>query len=417
MVLCLRVVSGFLLFINIVVCAQDTVKLNLHQADSLFQLRSLYLLAAELNVDAQKAQIIQARLYPNPVFVADLNVYDPENNKVFHVGPSGQKVFALEQLIILGGKRKSEIEMARTNAAIAELEFQSLARQLKFRLHTLLYEIGQQQHLLNRYTTQLALLDSIVSSYAEQVSRGNIPLKDLVRIKGVYLNLNNDRAGLLKEYLESQASVQMLLQTSSLVQFEFSDLDFDSYIRRLDVEEMINDALINKPELAIIRQNKALAGQYFQYQKRLAVPDINLFASYDQRGGAFVNQVNTGVGIPLPLWNRNQGNIKSAQYQMAIADYQLQAMEQELTSGIRNNYLLYLQTTVEYRKALQLYNEDFEITVAGMSENFRKRNVSLIEFVDFFEAYNEVLAELVRIKVQLVESAEQINVLTGKDYF
>ncbi len=66
---------------------------------------------------------------------------------------------------------------------------------------------------------------------------------------------------------------------------------------------------------------------------------------------------------------------------------------------------------------MQLYNADFEITVQGMSENFRKRNVSLIEFVDFFEAYNDVLAELVRIKVQLVESAEQINLLTGKDNF
>lgn len=52
-----------------------------------------------------------------------------------------------------------------------------------------------------------------------------------------------------------------------------------------------------------------------------------------------------------------------------------------------------------------------------MSLNFQKRNVSIIEFIDFFESYNDVLAELMRIKTQLVISAEQINLLTGKDIY
>ncbi len=64
-----------------------------------------------------------------------LNAYDPQNDKVLHVGPTGQKSFQIDQLILLGGKRKSQIELARTDVAIAELEFQNLARQLKFKLH------------------------------------------------------------------------------------------------------------------------------------------------------------------------------------------------------------------------------------------------------------------------------------------
>jgi cobalt-zinc-cadmium efflux system outer membrane protein len=86
-------------------------------------------------------------------------------------------------------------------------------------------------------------------------------------------------------------------------------------------------------------------------------------------------------------------------------------------SSLQNQYASYLQTVSEYRKALALYSEDFETTVKGMTNNFQKQNVSIVEFIDFFEAYNEVLTELARIKKQLVMSAEQLNLLIGKDIY
>lgn len=44
-----------------------------------------------------------------------------------------------------------------------------------------------------------------------------------------------------------------------------------------------------------------------------------------------------------------------------------------------------------------------------MADNFQKRNVPIVEFVDFFEAYNEVLTELTRIKTQLIISGKQLK--------
>ncbi len=397
--------------------ATDTLRVSIRQADSLFISHNFYLLASSMNIEAQKAQIIQARLFPNPVFTADVNAYDPQNNKIFHVGSTGQKGFQLDQLILLGGKRKSQIEMAKTNVTIAELEFQNLTRQLKFKLHGQLATIGQQQVLLQKYNAQLALLDTIMSAYEIQVNKGNIPLKDLVRLKGVYLNLNNDRAELLHGYLEAQSNVQVLLETQSIVAFRFTDRDIEGYIKDVPLEELQAEAIANHPELRLYRQNTLLAKQFIQYQKHLAIPDINLFTSYDQRGGAFANQLNAGISIPLPLWNRNQGNIKSSEFHLKESEYLQEALEHETLSVLQNNYALYTQTVSEYRKAMNLYNSDFETTVRGMSDNFQKRNVSLIEFVDFFESYNEVLSELARIKTQLVNTAELLNLSIGKDIY
>lgn len=414
----MRVVCWAFLLSTVSVYGQtDTLHVTLRSADSLFAARSFYLLAAGMNVEASKALILQASLFPNPTISADINAYDPENEKAFHIGNTGQKVFQLEQLILLGGKRKAEIDLARTSAEMAELELRNLARTLKFKLHTELAEIGQQQALLVKYNSQLALLDTLLNAYESAVIRGTIAMKDLVRLKGVYLNLNNDRAELLQKYFEAQATVQTLLQTTQPVFFEFSDHDINNYIKTTSLEILEQDALENHPELLLMQQNQKAAEQYLRYQRALSIPDINLNASYDQRGGAFNNQINTGISIPLPLWNRNQGNIKASAFRAKEAEYNLQAVRQEKIAVLHNHYALYRQTVAEYQKATSLYNQDFETTVRGMVYNFQRRNVSLLEFVDFFESYNQVLAEMARMKTQLVTSAELLNLSIGKDVF
>nr|WP_294859669.1 TolC family protein [uncultured Fluviicola sp.] len=412
------VASLFLILLTSVgIHAQDTLRLSIRRADSVFLAKNYYLLAASMDIEAQRAQIIQAKIYPNPIFTADINAYDPANNQAFHVGKTGQKSFQLEQLIILGGKRHAEIELAKTNVGIAELEFQQLVRELKFRLHSDLYTIGQQDFLLRKYANQLNLLDTLLKSYEIQANKGNIALKEVVRLRGAYIQLNNDRAELFQSYIQTQTDLQILLQTNSIVLPDSTESDLSHYLIPSSVGDIQSTAMENLPELLVIRQNKVLAEQYLKYQKRAAVPDINLFASYDQRGGAFNNQVNAGIAIPLPFWNRNQGNIKTSQYRLQEAEYNLLAKENEIVSRINNNYAYYVQTVSEYKKSTELYNDDFEKTVEGMTVNFQKRNVSIIEFIDFFESYNDVLAELLRIKTQLVISAEQINLLTGKDIY
>lgn len=397
--------------------AADTLRVNIKQADSLFLANNFSLLASAMNIDAQKAQIIQARLYPNPVFTADLNAYDPENKKAFHVNNSGQKFFQLEQLILLGGKRKSQIDLAKTNVKISELEFQQLVSQLKFQLHSSLYFLGQQYVLISKYDKQLNLLDTILSAYDVQAKKGNIALKDVVRLKGFYLNLNNERAEILKNYFEELSKVQTILQVNQIVYPIVSDKDFTAFIKPVNLDDLTNTALQNRADYLITQQDKVFAEQYLRYQRRLAVPDINVFSSFDQRSGAFQNQVNVGVSMPLPVWNRNQGNIKTATYQIKQQEYEAESIKSKLLADVFNYYYLYNQSVIEYQKTEKLYNEDFEISFRGISENFRKGNVSILEFVDFFEAYNNALTEISRVKVQLNTSAEQLNLTTGKDIF
>lgn len=414
---CAKFIIPALLFPLLSYGSADTLRISIRQADSIFLKNNYSLLAATMGVKVQEAQIIQAKIYPNPILTADFNAYDPENDKFFHTGQTGQKYFQLEQLILLGGKRKREIQLARTNATIASLELQDLVRQLKYELHSSLYSLTQQALLINKYNTQLSLLDKILVTYNAQVDKGNVPLKDFVRLKGVYLNLNNDRGELLKSYLDEMARIQTILNTGSTVIPIITDVELQQIIKNYTAEELQDEALGNRADYLISVENITAAEQYYQLQRSMAVPDVNVFASYDQRSGAFVNQVNAGVSIPLPLWNRNRGNIKAAKYQIDQRGFTKDNLKNEIMASIQNQFILYSHTVGEFNKAQELYNIDFEETLKGMNDNFLKNNVSVLEFTDFFESYNNSLAEIARIKIQLAVSAEQLNLTIGKDMF
>jgi outer membrane protein, heavy metal efflux system len=407
----------FLALLPVTGFAQSTRSFSLEQVDSVFLHNNLLLLAQEFTIEAQEAFVLQARAYPNPIFIADINAVDPESKKYFHTGASGQKVFSVEQLIILGGKRQADIRIARQNKKIAELEMEDLLRTLQYQVHSHFYQLHRQRNTLNKFGAQLQLLDTLIASYEAQAKRGNLPPKDVIRLKSVYFKINNERSALASEYFQQQQSLQQLLHAGYYVEPRVHESDFERFVKVMDLQELLPEALTNRPDLKLTFENETLADLQLALQKKLAIPDVALSAQYDQRGGAFVNQVNVGLAVPLPLWNRNRGNIKAAEFyrKSSQLNYQikLKEVEAEVMAAWQNLNL----SILEYQKIRNYYSDDFEQVFVGVNQNFQKRNISILEFVDFFESYNESLQELERVRNFLAQSAIDINYVTASKFF
>src|SRR5690606_27835175 len=91
--------------------AQDTITYTIEQAEKRFAEKNLLLLAQKYEVDRRDALIRQARAFRNPEIFAAVNLYDPENERVFHAGQDGEKIFSVEQVIGLSGRRSLEIDL------------------------------------------------------------------------------------------------------------------------------------------------------------------------------------------------------------------------------------------------------------------------------------------------------------------
>ncbi|MFZ9955289.1 MAG: TolC family protein [Flavobacteriales bacterium] len=405
-------------FFSLNLRAQDTLLLKLLEADNIFLKQNLILLSQQYNIDVKDALILQAKAYPNPIFSADVNAYDPSNNRMFHVNQTGQKAFAIEQIIVLGGKRRVEIDMAKQNKQIAEAEFSEMLRNLKLQLHNTFYTLHQLSVVIQNYSHQLKILDTIINSYQYQADLGNIPVKDVIRLKSVYLKINTERSALSFSFVDEMKKMQLLLQNSNYVLPQIEKTVFDTYSSDFkSYDDFLILAMQNRPDLKIAEGDNALAMLNYTLQKKMMIPDVTINASYDQRGGAFNNQWNTGISIPLPVWNQNRGNIKAAEADKKSAELYLEHKKLEVQTDVQAARQNMLRSIEEYQKIKLLYTKDFESVFEGVNENFQKRNITILEFVDFFEAYNESIREFERIKTQLAISAGQINCVTASPIY
>src|ERR1700712_5141178 len=76
--------------------AQDSTHISLADAEAQFVQKNLQLLAEKYNISIAQAQVVQAKLYPNPNFALSGNGYDAVNKKFLNVSaPSGDYTVAL----------------------------------------------------------------------------------------------------------------------------------------------------------------------------------------------------------------------------------------------------------------------------------------------------------------------------------
>jgi cobalt-zinc-cadmium efflux system outer membrane protein len=403
--------------LNQAVMAQKAI--TLQDCESQFLKKNLFLLASQYNIDATKALTIQSRIWDNPMLTAELNAYNPERNQYFDIGKDGQKAFGIEQLIYLGGKKRNEVKLAQTNEQLAELQFNNLLRTLKLQLRKSFYTVYYNTKSLETTDQQIAHVEDLINSYSIQAQKGNIPLKDVVRLQSLYLNFKNERMEVVNDNIEEQANLKLLLNSTENIVPEVSKEEFNKYLKTIgfDLKSLTDQAVANRPDYLAKQKEIDSNTLNVKYQKSLSVPDLTLGANYDQRSGAFNKEANLTLGIPLPLWNKNKGNIKYAQTILEQSKIEKQNFDLQLQTEITSAWNKWDESRKNYSVIKPTVNADFEAVYNGMLTNFQKRNVSLLEFTDFMESYNQATILVNELKKKLALSGEELNSTINKDLF
>ena len=414
----MRKLCAFLLVLfGPVVLAQKTV--TLQDCESQFLKNNLFLLASQYNIDASKALTIQARIWDNPSLTAELNAYNPERNQYFDIGKQGQKAFGIEQLIYLGGKKRNEIKLAQTNEKLAELQFNDLLRTLKLQLRKSFFTVYYNKKSLETTDNQLTHIEDLINSYSVQVQKGNIPLRDLVRLQSLYLNFKNERMEVINENIEEEANLKLLLNSTESIVPDISKEEFNKYLVTIpfDLKTFQDEAIANRPDYLAKQKDIESNEINVKWQKSLSIPDITVGANYDQRSGAFNKEANLTLGIPLPLWNKNKGNIKYAQTILEQSKIEKQNFDLQLQTEITSAWNKWDESRKNYVVIKPTVNSDFEAVYNGILTNFQKRNISLLEFTDFMESYNQASIQINELKKKVVLSGEELNSTINKDLF
>jgi len=401
--------------------AQNIEKLHITitQAEELFLKNNFYLLAQQYNIDKADADIIQSKVYPNPEISADMIGYEGQNNRWLPTGYyNGNFVAGIEQVIILGGKRKAQIQLAKKDKELAQAELTDLTRNLRYQIWQSFFSLHNQEKIIEKYDKLLDRLEELISSYEVQVTKNNIALKDLVRLKSIYVKINNDKSEETKVLIEEQQKLNILLGTATTIETVYSTKDANAFAsKNFLYDDILVKSAENRADLKEAKLEKEFAGLDLSLQRRMAIPDVTLRGGYVQQGDAFREQYNIGLAIPLPVFDRNRGNIRKAKVAVLQSQNNIASKELEVKNEVLAAHRNFTRSVEEYKRISSLINEDFDIVFDGLNSNFRKGNVSMIEFTDFFEAYNEAQTEVERVKKQLAIAAAEINFVTGINNF
>ena len=160
-----------------------------------------------------------------------------------------------------------------------------------------------------------------------------------------------------------------------------------------------------------------LAQQGFRVDlaKNERYPTISVGPSYsDQKAGSEEQRIiGVGISLPLPLWNRNKGNIEAAAARQMQAEVSLNVTEREIQRKTIEAALTYeakLREMAKWRPdSVQHFREAAEVA----DRHYRLGAVPISTYVELQKQYLDAVEGLLDTKKEALEAAAQLELLTG----
>ena len=410
----------FLLFLLLAgkMCAQQVAgTLTLKEAEQRFLERNLSLIAERYNIDMAQAQVLQAKLFENPVISLEQNVYNRLNGKYFDFGKEGEAVVEIEQVIHLVGQRNKQVRLEKINKEIAEYQFEEVMRMLRQELNEKFVEVYFLSKSIAIYEKEVNSLQVLLGGMKIQQEKGNISLMEISRLESMLFSLRKEKNERENDLLTTRGELNLLLNLPEDTQVQLS-LD-EEVLQQLDLSQLSFadlKAIINeRPDQKIARSTVNASRANLKLQKSMAFPEFSVKGNYDRVGNFINDYFAIGVSLSVPIFNRNQGNIKAARFSIQQA-----GVQQEYAANRADMELFTAYTSLE--KATQLYQStnmdlerNFEKLITGVNENFTRKNISLLEFIDYYDSYKETCIQLYEIKKNVFLAMENLNTVVGQN--
>lgn len=410
----------FLLFLLLAgkMCAQQVAgTLTLKEAEQRFLERNLSLIAEQYNIDMAQAQVLQAKLFENPVISLEQNVYNRLNGKYFDFGKEGEAVVEIEQVIHLAGQRNKQVRLEKINKEIAEYQFEEVMRTLRQELNEKFVEVYFLSKSIAIYEKEVNSLQVLLGGMKIQQEKGNISLMEISRLESMLFSLRKEKNERENDLLTTRGELNLLLNLPEDTQVQLS-LD-EEVLQQLDLSQLSFadlKAIINeRPDQKIARSTVNASRANLKLQKSMAFPEFSVKGNYDRVGNFINDYFAIGVSLSVPIFNRNQGNIKVARFSIQQA-----GVQQEYAANRADMELFTAYTSLE--KATQLYQStnmdlerNFEKLITGVNENFTRKNISLLEFIDYYDSYKETCIQLYEIKKNVFLAMENLNTVVGQN--
>ena len=368
--------------------AGGQTRITLDEAIRLSLLHNHALQAVRTTIQQSTAEEITANLRPNPALGLDaqfLPIFQPDQFSGDYIDQQAQFDAGVSYLFERGKKRQHRLQAARDITAVTRSQVSDTERQVVFNVGQQFVDVLLAQSTLEFAQQDLDSFQKTVDISNERLRVGDLSQGDYLKIKLQLLQFQSDVAGAKLAKIQSLAALRQLLGFESVP----DDYDVQGTLEyqpvHADVASLKTLAAMNRPDLRAAQLGVTAAESQLALQKANGKVDITGTFNYTHTAG-----VNSGAfyyNMPLPIFDRNQGEIQRAQFAIAQAQEQASETAQQVSTDVISAYAN-LQTNDQI---IQLYQGGY-VDQAKESRDiseyaYQKGAASLLDYLDAERTY------------------------------
>jgi cobalt-zinc-cadmium efflux system outer membrane protein len=393
---------------------QGTTLISLDQAITLALAHNHSLKATRTQILQNQAQEITANLRPNPTLGVDsqfVPFFSPQDFSGDNLSQTQQFDIGLSYLFERGHKRQHRLQAARDTTAVTRAQVADAER-------TVTFNVAQQfiSVLLAESTLQFALeglkgFQQTVDISQQQFKAGFIGEGDFLKIKLQLLQFQTDVSS------ARLAKVQALVGLREFLGYNAVPADYD-VIGELayqplgaKIEDLQAQALKQRPDYHAAQLGIAAAKSQISLAKANAKVDVS--GTYDFSHVSGENAASIFASVPLPIFDRNQGEIARTKYALTQAQEQEQLAGDTVLSDVVNAY----EAVKSNDEVVQLYTSGYLQQAKDsrdISEYAYKRGAaSLLDFLDAERSYRSTQLAYRQSLASYMTALEQLKEAVG----
>lgn len=388
--------------------------LTIEQAVSAALDSNLSLLAEKYNVQVADAATVTAGLRPNPVLT--FSTTKPDQVLADAGIATYDQTFRTDYIIEGGGKRARRMDQAALAKSIAELQLLNTTRNLVLDVQSAFVDVQLAKLNLALSRDNLKAFNDVVQINTERVRTGDLSVVELSRSRLAALQFEND---------VRQQEVKLRVARNHLSALigrgpNGDRLDVTGDMRH-DVQPAGYDllrqrALDTRPDLGAVRADQARSAADARLQIANGKIDYTISGEYHRENAAGLegNAYLLSLSVPLPVFNRNQGEVARAKTQEQQAGAKIRAVENDIATEVANAYATYTVSRDVVNSIEQQMLSQAQDVRTVTEYSYRRGEASFVEFLDAVRAYNDTMQTYNGARADYARSLYTLDSIAGR---
>jgi len=313
----------------------ETATTSLDQLIQIAIERNPRLVRATFAIDAADGKRVQAGLYPNPVISATGDELGDRTGQggIWTAPQVNQEIVTGRKLSLSQAVAAFEVDQATLSVLNERYAIIGSVRAVYYDTYAL-----QRRAEILRALSKLA--EQSVATGKKLVEGGNIARLDLIQLEVQLEQILADRDAVESELPATFRRLAAVVGDSTI---PVSRLDgpFEARLPAYDLQRSADILKEVHPEVRFAKVGVDRAHATLRRAEVEPIPNLTLSSGYTRQNQNQSNDWMIGVSLPLPTWNRNQGNIVAARAEIAMNVAQVGRVQNELVERLATAFRLY----------------------------------------------------------------------------